>query len=165
MGGFKVLGVWPHPHRRTGFGRHFGWLQGEGFAYIAVFKDDFGCHAFAERLHLQPQCQRVGHAHAHAMQPAGKAVRTALTLIKLAACVQMGENQFDNGRIFFGVHTKGNAAPIVFYRHRFIGMENHPNLPSKTAECFVGGVIQHLLNNMQRVIRAGIHSRTLLDRF
>jgi hypothetical protein len=32
-------------------------------------------------------------------------------------------------------------------------------------ECFVSCVINHLLHNMQRVFCAGIHARTLADRF
>ena len=48
------------------------------------------------------------------MQTTREAVRAALAFVKLAARVQLGEDQLDH-RCFFGrVHAKGDATAIVF---------------------------------------------------
>ena len=118
---------------------------------------------FAVRRGFQALGQGVGHAHAHAVQAAGKTVGAAFALIKLATGVQAGEHQFDDRRFFFGVHAKGNAASVIVNRHRAVGVQNDFDFFAMPGQGFVGGVVQHFLYDMQRVVGAGVHTRTLFD--
>ena len=97
------------------------------------------------------------------MQTARKAVSPTLALVKLAAGVQTGENQLNNRCIFFRVHAKRNSAAIVFNGHRAIGVQNHLELFTVPGQGFVGRIVQYFLDDVQRVVSAGVHARALLD--
>ena len=97
------------------------------------------------------------------MQAAGETVGTALPLVKLAASVQAGKNQFDHRGVFFSMKAKRNATPVVFYAHSAIGVQDHANFLAMPSQRFVSGVVQHLLDHVQGVVGAGIHARALLD--
>ena len=65
-----------------------------------------------------------------------------------------------------GVQAEGNAAAVVFDAdrvHRYASVTSM-RLP-KLGERFVGGVVDHLLHDVQRVVGAGVHARPLLDGF
>ena len=98
------------------------------------------------------------------MQSAREVVGTALALVKLATGVQAGEHQLNHRRFFFRVQAKRNAAPVVLHRDRTIGVQNDFELFAVPCQRFVGRVVQHLLDNVQRVVGAGVHARALLDR-
>jgi hypothetical protein len=93
--------------------------------------------------------QRVGHAHAHAVQAAREAVGPALALVELAARVQAGEHQFDHRRLFLGVQAEGNAPAVVLDADRAIGMQRDLDLFAVAGQGLVGGVVQHLLDDVQ----------------
>ena len=99
------------------------------------------------------------------MQTAGEAVSAARAFVKLAARMQAGEHQFNDGRFFFGVHAKRNATAIVFDADRAIAVQRDANLLAVSGQGLVSRVVQHFLNDVQRVVGAGVHARTLLDGF
>ena len=78
--------------------------------------------------------------------------------------MQSREHQFNDGRFFFGVHAKGNAAPIVFDAHRAIAVQLHRDFFAVPCQRFICGVVDHLLDDVQGVVGAGVHARALLDR-
>ena len=98
------------------------------------------------------------------MQAAREAVGPALAFVKLAARVQAGEHQLDHRRVFFRVQTKRNAATIVLNADRAIGVQRELDLLAKARQRLVRRVVQHLLNDVQRVVGTGVHARALLDR-
>ena len=98
------------------------------------------------------------------MQAAREAVSAALALVKLATGMQAGEHQFNHRRFFFGVHAKRNATAIVFDADRAVAVQLHGDFFAVSGQRFVGGVVDHLLDDVQGVVGAGVHARALLDR-
>ena len=98
------------------------------------------------------------------MQTTREAVGAALALIKLAARVQPRKDQLNNRRFFFWVHAERNAPPVVLYRDRPIRVQHHFDSLAMACQRFIGGVIQHFLDDVQGVVRAGVHTRALFDR-
>ena len=116
--------------------------------------------------HRDPQApgQRVGHADADAVQAAAEAVGAAGALVELATGVQAREDDLEHRHPFFGVQSEGDAAAVVVDAHRAVGVQGDGDLPADAGQRFVGGVVQHLLHDVQRVVGAGVHARSLLDR-
>ena len=98
------------------------------------------------------------------MQAARKAVGTALALVKLATGMQAGEHQLDHRCFFFRMHAKRNAPAIVIHADRPIHMQGHPEFFTVPGECLICRVIEHFLNDMQRVVCTGVHAGPLFDR-
>ena len=107
--------------------------------------------------------QRVGHTDPDAMQAAGEAVSTPFAFFKLAARMQLGKYQLDHRCVFFWVHAKRNTTAIVINGDGTIGMQYDLDFFTVTCQGFIGRVVQHFLNNVQRIVGAGVHARTLLD--
>ena len=135
----------------------------QGLDHVATGKGQAGQLAIAVHGHFQPGGQGIGHAHAHTVQAAGEAVGAAIALVELAAGVQPGEDQLDHRGAFFRVQAAGDASAIVFHAHRAIGVQHHTDLLAKTGQGFVGGVVDHLLHDVQGVVGAGVHAGALLD--
>ncbi|GAO26972.1 hypothetical protein ALISP_6792 [Alicycliphilus sp. B1] len=119
--------------------------------------------ALAVRGHLQPGRERIRHRHAHAVQAAREAVGAALPLVELAARVQAREHQLDHRRAFLGVQAEGNAAAVVLHADRAVLVQRDLDLLAVARQRLVGGVVQHLLDDVQGVVGAGVHARALLD--
>ena len=165
VGGLKVTGIGPDPHRGAGFAVTFGRLAGlQRLDHIAARKRQLRHHAFTVSDDFEPLGQRIGHAHSHSMQAAGEAVGAALPLVELAPSVQAGKDQFNHRRVFFSVQAERNAAPVVLDAHSAIGVQDHADFFPVPSQRFVSGVVQHLLDHMQGVVGAGVHARALLDR-
>ena len=98
------------------------------------------------------------------MQTTRKAVGAALALVKLASRMQPGEHKFDDGSFLFRVQTKRNATAVIFHTDRTVGMQGDTNLAAMTGQCFVSGVVQHLLDDMQGIVGTGVHARALPHR-
>jgi hypothetical protein len=118
---------------------------------------------FAPHRHFEPPGQRVGHADADAVQAAREAVGAAGALVELAARVQAGEDQLDHRRLLLGMQAEGDAAAIVLDADRGVGVERDLDFLAVAGQRLVGGVVQHFLDDVQRVVGAGVHARTLLD--
>ena len=164
VGAVKVARIGPGAHCCSLFA--LAALQGsalQGLHHIATGKDQMGGFALAVHGHFQAGGERIGHAHAHAVQAAGEAVRAAAAFVELAARVQAGEDQLDHGGVFFGVQAKGDAAPVVLDADRAIVVQGDADFFAKSGQGFVGGVVDHLLHDVQRVVGAGVHARALLD--
>jgi hypothetical protein len=114
---------------------------------------------------LEALRQRIGDRHADAVQAARERVGAARTLVELAARVQAGEHDFDGRDAFFRVDADRDAAAVVFDRDRAVGVHRHGDVLAVAAQRLVGGVVDHFLDDVQRVFGAGVHARTLLDGF
>ncbi len=163
--GLKIFGVGPHAHR--GALLALTGLQGagdKGLDHVAAREHQARHLALAVAAGFQPRGQGIGHAHAHAVQATREAVGAALALVELAARMQAGEDQLDHRGFFFRVHAKRYTAPVVFDGHRAVGVQCDLDFFAKTRQRLVGSVVEHFLNDMQRVVGAGVHARALLDR-
>ena len=78
--------------------------------------------------------------------------------------MQTGEHQFNHRCFFFGVHAKWNATAIVFDADRTIGVQGDADFFAVTSQRLVSRVVQHFLDDVQRVVGAGVHARALFDR-
>lgn len=77
--------------------------------------------------------------------------------------MQSRENEFDDGRVLFGVHPRGNASPVVFDRHAAVGAQRHRNPSPETGEHFVARVVDDFLHDVKGIVGERVHARTLLD--
>ncbi len=77
--------------------------------------------------------------------------------------MQPGEHDLDHRHAFFRVQAEGNAAAVVFHAHRAVGVQGDVDALADPRQRLVGGVVQHLLHHVQRVVGAGVHARPLLD--
>ena len=164
--GLEVFAVWPGAYRRALLAVAVALGLGhQRLHHIARSKCQARHLALPVTRHLEPGGQRVGHTHTHAVQATREAVGAAFALVELATGVQAGEDQLHHRGLFFGVHAKRDAATIVFDTDRLIGVQRHLDLFAVPRQRFVRGVVQHLLDDVQRIIGPGVHPRTLFDRF
>ena len=163
--GLKVLAIGPDPYRGAGFAVTVFTLLAhlQGLYHISAREYQAGHLALAVSGGFQPRGQRVGHAHTDTMQTARKTVGAALALVKLATGMQPREHQFDHGCVFFRVQSKGNSAAIVFDADRAVGVQNDLDFFTMPGQGFIGCVVQHLLDDMQGIVGAGVHPGSLLD--
>ena len=161
----EVRRLWPDPNAGTCLTlTRLSRADDQGFNDIALGKDQPGDLSFTVTGHFQASRQGVGHADADTMQTTREAVGAALALIKLAARVQTRKDQLNNRRLFFWVHAKRNTPSVVLYRDRPICVQHHFDPLAMACQRFIGRVIQHLLDDVQGVVRAGVHTRALFDR-
>ena len=120
--------------------------------------------SFAVRGDFHAFGQRIGDADTHAVQAAGEAVGAAAAFVKLTARMQPGKHEFDHRGFFLWVHTKRNTAPVVVYADGAIGKQGDSDFFAVTGQRFIGGVVDDFLDDVQRVVGAGVHAGSLLDR-
>ncbi len=106
--------------------------------------------------------QRVGHGDADAVQAAGEGIgAVAGLLVELAAGVQAGEGQHDDGNLLLGMQADGNAAAVVGHGDGAVALQRDVDVLGETAERFVGGVVDDFLDDVGRRVGAGVHARPL----
>ncbi len=120
--------------------------------------------AFAPDRDFQPRGEGVGDRDADPVQAAGKRVGAAAAFVELAAGMQAGEYDFYRRYLFLRMHADWNAAAIILDTDAAVGIQGDQDILAKSAERFVRGVVNHFLNDMQRIFGAGVHARALLDR-
>ena len=57
----------------------------------------------------------------------------------------------------------GNPAAIVFDGHRAVDMQRDLDFLAVSGERLVGRIVEHFLDDVQRVVGARVHARALLD--
>ena len=114
---------------------------------------------------LQFLRQGVYYRNTNAVQTAGHFIGV---IVKFTACVQNGHDHFRRRYALFRVNTGRNAAPVILYRDRVVGVNGDDNFFTVTRERFVDSVIYHLEYHVVQtgaVIRvADIHTRALTHR-
>jgi len=161
----EVAAIGPDAHRGAAAPLAAGQRpQLQRLEHRAVGKHHARLLPVALAANLEPPRQRIGHAHAHPVQPARKAVGPALPFVKLAARVQAREHQLQHRRVFFRVQPMRDAAPVVLDADRAVGVQGQAQAAAKTGQRLVGGVVDHLLHDVQRVVGAGVHARALAHR-
>ena len=68
------------------------------------------------------------------------------------------------GAFSSGCRPNGNAAAVVLDADRTVGVQRHVDALAVAGERLVGRVVDHLLDDVQRVVGARVHARPLLDR-
>ncbi len=79
------------------------------------------------------------------MQAAGDLVGV---LVEFAARMQLGHDDFGGRHALFIVDACRNAAPVVRYGARAVGVERHRHELGVTGQGLVDGVVDHLVNHM-----------------
>ncbi|MNU42090.1 hypothetical protein D3C71_308450 [compost metagenome] len=162
-GGLEVLGVGPGAHGGALLAfAGFELADFERLDHVAGAEGQLRDRAFTVRADFEALGQRVGHRHAHAVQAAREAVGAARALVELAAGVQPGVDQLDHGGLFLGVQAEGNAAAVVLDADRAVGVQRDLDLLAVARQRFVGGVVEHFLDDVQGVVGPGVHARALL---
>ena len=170
VGALEVLGVGPGAHRGAGLavagaGRQHRLADHQRLDHVAARERQPGHLAFAVDGDFEPLRQRVRDANAHAVQAAGEAVGPTGALVELAAGMQPRKHDFDHGHLLFGVQAEGDAAAVVVHADRAIGVQHHVDALAVAGQGLVGRVVDHLLDDVQRVVGAGVHARPLLHGF
>jgi len=164
FGTLEILRIRPDPHRRAlaaiarGDRPHHQRLD-----HVAAGKRQRRDLLVATDLHLQPRRQRIGHAHAHAVQAAREAVGAPRPLVELATRVQPREDDLDHRHLLLGMQAEGDAAAVVLDADRAVGVQRDGDALAVTGQRLVGGVVDRFLHDVQRRVGAGVHARALLD--
>ncbi len=121
--------------------------------------------AVADHLDFEPRRQRVGHRYANAVQAPREAIRRlALVLVELATGVQPGEHHFHRRHLFERVNLDWNTPSVVLDADRLVGVQGHRDAFAEAAQRLVGGVVDRLLDDVQRAIDARVHPGTMAHR-
>ncbi|MDR6304418.1 hypothetical protein GGQ85_002125 [Nitrobacter vulgaris] len=106
--------------------------------------------------------ERVDHRDADAVQPTGDLVGI---LIEFSAGVQLRHDDFSRGNAFTLVNVDGNAATVVAYGHRIVGVEDDLDGGGMSSQRFVDGVVDYFIDHMVQtgavIGIADIHARPL----
>src|SRR5882672_1967982 len=123
--------------------------------------------AFAANGQPEPVGERVDHRDAHAVQAAGDLVGV---VVELASGVKLGHDDLCRRAFLLVllVHTRGNAAAVVDYADRVVGVDGDGDLVAKARQGFVDGVVHNLEHHVMQSgpVRcvADVHPRPLADR-
>ncbi|ABA48493.1 conserved hypothetical protein [Burkholderia pseudomallei 1710b] len=160
----EVFRIRPYGHPRAGLllatARA---LRRERLDDVAVGEAELRDPAVAPDGHVEARRERIRHRHAHAVQTARERVRAALRLVELAAGVQPREHDLDDGHLLLRMQPERNAAPVVLDGHRLIGVQRDRDLLAEAAQRLVGRVVDHFLDDVQRILGARVHAGPLLD--
>ena len=165
LGRVEVSGVGPGAH--AGAAGLFGGVAdaGEGFDHVAAGKHQLVAGAVAHHFHFEPVRQRVGDRDAHAVKAARKSVGGIFVgFVELAAGVKPGEHHFNGRHAFNRVDFHRDAAAVVGDADRAVEVQGDADLLAEAGHRFVGGVVDDFLDDVERVLGAGVHARPLLDR-
>ena len=102
--------------------------------------------------------------HAYAMQTPWEAVSSARAFVKLTTRVQTGKDQLHHWSFFLRMHAKWNASSIIFNAHTAVGVQGDGDFFTMSGQCLIGRVVNDLLDDVQWIIGAGVHSWSLLHR-
>lgn len=123
------------------------------------------CHAMEFTVALYRYFKQRGKCvhdgNANAVQATGEVV---VTLRKLTAGVESGQDQFDARQPFLFMEIDWHTAAIVFNTQRTIGVKHHVNTAGVSGEGFIHTVIDHFLGQVVRTTGVGVHSRALTHR-
>ena len=62
------------------------------------------------------------------------------------------------------MHAKGNASPVILDADRTVQVQHNLDFSAMSGQGLVGGVVQHFLDDMQRIVSARVHARPLFNR-
>ncbi len=158
-----------------GFGRgeerHFGAALAVGIAHdfqrrdrVAVLELDVVFLAVAPDAQFQSARQCVDHRDADAVETAGDLVGI---LVEFSAGMKLGHDDLGRRNAFALVNANRNAAAVVAYGDRIVGIENHLDARGVTCEGFVDGVIDDFVDHVMQARAvigiADIHAGAFAD--
>ncbi|MBA7673920.1 hypothetical protein ES703_82127 [subsurface metagenome] len=129
--------------------------------------DTFEMIVFSITIYVcfEPFTQGIDNADADAVQPAGHFV--AVT-VKFAAGVQLCEHDLQGADFGLLMRRDRYASAVIFDRATAVRVDAHAYVVTESGQCFVDGVIQHLIDQMVQASAdavADIHVRPLANRF
>jgi len=135
------------------------------FDHVTMGKGHQMLVSFAPDAQFQPSRKRVNHRNANPVQTARNFVGI---VVKLAARVQLGHNNFRCGNTLFLVHTDRNTAAVVADGGRAVGIEDDFGLIAIAGQRFVNRIVQHFVNHVMEagavIGIADIHTRAFANR-
>ena len=75
--------------------------------------------------------------------------------------MKLREDEFNRGNPLRGVNPRRDAATVVFHGNRGVCVPSKRNFRTEPRENFIARVINHFLDNVQGIVREGVHPRTL----
>ncbi len=157
----EILGIGPEAHAGAGVALadaadHFQitGLEAVGEAHAVLA-------AIALDGHLDTGRQRVDHGDADPVQTTGKLV---VLVGKLAARVQLGEDQLDTRHPFLGVNVHRHAAAVVDHFQRVVLVQDHLDRAGMPGKGFVDTVVDDFLGQVIGPRGVGVHARALAHR-
>ena len=119
--------------------------------------------AVALDLHHEALGEGVDDGAAHTVQAAGDLVGG---VVKLATCMQDGQDDLKGRNLLDGVLVHGDAAAVVYDGDGVIGVDCHLDLVAEAGEGLVNGVVHDLVHQVVQSAgarRANVHARALAD--
>ena len=119
--------------------------------------------AVAIYLHLEPLGKRVHTLGTYTMQTAGILISP---LAKLAAGMEIRQNQLHRRDLELGMYIYRDTASIIFDRNRAVHMDRDYDLLAEAGQMLVDRVIQHLKHTMMQTVFirvANVHSWALAN--
>ncbi len=116
-------------------------------------------------LNVEARAQRIDDRRTNTVQTTGCGIRTTA---KLAAGVQLGENDLNAAQSGLGLDVDGNAARAVTHLDTAIGVKAQVDLRAEPAQRLVDRVVNDLpeaVHEASRVGRPDVHARTFAHRF
>jgi hypothetical protein len=141
-----------------------GFADTELLGHIATCERERGHLPFAVHRDDELLRQRVGHAHADTVQTTGEAVGVAAAFVELAAGMQPRVHDLEHRHALFRVQPERNAAAVVIDADRAVAVQRQRDALAETGQRFVGRVVDHFLDRVQRAVGARVHARPLLHR-
>src|SRR6185369_17540459 len=135
----EVLGVRPEAYGGAAFARPDRLHLLQRILELAVAGEGNVVQAaVALDVHFQAGGERIGHAHAHAVQAAGDAVgRFLVGLAELAARVQRGEDHLHGGNLLFRVDVHRNAPAVVVDLGRAVLVQGDGDVFGKARQALI----------------------------
>jgi hypothetical protein len=93
------------------------------------------------------------------VQAARERIGAAALLVELAAGMQPREHDLEGGRLLDRMRAHGNAAAVVLHAYRPVVVHDDADVLRMAAERLVGGVVDHLLDDVQGGVGARVHAR------
>ena len=150
-----------HERRERGVRRGLAGV-GEDAGLTAVERHRPGL-AVAVDLDVEPLRERIDHRSADAVQSTGCRVRSAA---ELAAGVELGEHDLDARETRLGLDVDGDAAGSVAHLDALVGVQDHRDLGTVTAQRLVDRVVDDLPEAMHEATGVGgtdVHTGTLAN--
>src|SRR5690606_32489764 len=132
--------------------------------HFAAGKYDLVDLSVTRHTHFHAPRQGIGDRYTDAVEASGKGVSAPGLLVELAAGMQASEHDLHHRRLLLFVQPYRDASAIVLDRETAVGMQGDDHGAAKAGQGFVSGVVDHLLDDVQRVLGTGVHARALPDR-
>ncbi len=113
-------------------------------------------------LNFDPSRQGVNNTDTHPVQTAGEFVIFAR---EFTACVQTGQDQLNPRYAMLRMNIHRHTSTVVGHSHAAVGQQSDLDSIAVSAHGFVYRVVDHLLDQVIRALRVGVHAGATSNRF